>query len=355
MKYVVLTLLLPLVLQAQSPVITRMNYFEIGDSAFIYQKFDTSLWSISVGPSGANVTWDFSDMDFNHPSVIVDTLLFVSPVGTPFYPTSMSADYSQANIAMLRNTEDFSPNDEDYNYYYADDDSLVFLGHWAAGGGTELWEDHFDNSMKELQFPMSFGDAFTDSFQRYFYDMSGSDAHYVEGIITVTADAFGTMITPDGTALSNVLRLHTKTVATDSNAFFGINTYMQHKYSWYDESKKGFVLTFYMSVNDTTAVETAEYQKQTNVITSIDEIRLGGNTLHVFPNPANEVATIELNSASKIETLKLYNALGQLVKSFDGNGKAKFEIDVNGLVEGMYFLEVVDATGSKYRRKLIVR
>src|SRR5687768_4695657 len=99
----------PFCVQAQSPVITRANYFEIGDTALVFLKFDTSVWSISAGASGANVNWDFSNVDFNHPSVIVDTLLFISPVGTPFYPTYMQADYSQANITMVRKTEPFSP------------------------------------------------------------------------------------------------------------------------------------------------------------------------------------------------------------------------------------------------------
>src|SRR5687767_2187422 len=100
MKALGLLLLLPIYLQAQSPVITRSNYFDIGDTALIYVKFDTSLLSLSVGDAGADVVWDFSNVDFNHPSVIVDTLLFISPVGTPFYSTADSADYSDANLSM---------------------------------------------------------------------------------------------------------------------------------------------------------------------------------------------------------------------------------------------------------------
>src|SRR5690606_15856699 len=74
-------------LAAQSPTLTRSNYFVIGDSALEYLKYDTSLWSVSIGPLGQGVTWDFSAIDLEHPSVMVDTLLFIDPAGTPFYPT----------------------------------------------------------------------------------------------------------------------------------------------------------------------------------------------------------------------------------------------------------------------------
>ena len=347
-------LLFPLFTLAQSPVVTRSNFFDIGDTALVYYKFDTSLLSISPGPSGANVTWDFSDVDFNHPSVIVDTLLFLLPDSTPFYPTNMSADYSLANIAMMRNTEQFAPSDDDYHYYYVDNDSLSYLGHWADGGGNEIWEDHLDNPMNELRFPLQFGDAYVDSFERFFFDMSGSDAHFITGTISVTADAHGTMITPDGTTLNGVVRVYTETVSRDSNGFFGITDYTSRKYSWWSESKKGFVLTFYMAVWDSTAVETAEYQKQTNVVTSVEENRLGGNKLNLYPNPSNGL--VELNAdAGFIESIELHNALGQRVRTIHTSGKRSVAVNVNGLVEGMYFVKVTLSDNSTFVQKLVVK
>jgi hypothetical protein len=314
-------------------------------------KYDTSVWNIQPGPFGENVTWDFSDVNFNHPSVIVDTVMFLEPDSTPFFPVTMSADYSQSNIAMVRKTEDGSPNNDDFHYYFADNDSLVFLGHWAAGGGTELWEDHFDNSMKELQFPMQYGNAFVDSFERFFFDMSGSDAHYITGANHVTADAYGTMITPDGATLNNVLRVHTKMVATDSNGFFGITNYTLHKYSWYAESKKGFVLTFYMALMDSNIVETAEYQMSNAIATSINE-RLGGNAFTIHPNPASEI--ISINSSQPLQTIQIFNCLGQRVRSTDDLKVNHVKLDVSGLVDGIYVIEAIGQNKEANRTKLII-
>ncbi|HZG00420.1 MAG TPA: T9SS type A sorting domain-containing protein [Chitinophagales bacterium] len=353
MRFLLLSLLLPLLAQAQSPTITRSNFFEIGDTALVYMKFDTSLWSASPGAAGTNVTWDFSGMDFNHSSVIVDTLIFLLPDSTPFYPITMSADYSQANIAMVRQTESFSPNDDDYHYYYADSDSLLFLGHWAGGGGTEIWEDHFDNAMKELQFPLSYGDAFVDSFERYYFDMSGSDAHFKTGTLRVTVDGYGTMQTPDGTALTDVIRVHTKTTSRDSS-MMGSQTDTLHKYSFFSQSKKGFVLTLYMAYGDSSAVETAEYQKQTNGVTSLNDKRLGGNGLLVFPNPSNGLVKLSAH-AGLIHLVEIYNALGQCIRTIQDLEKPAVVMNVNGLVEGMYFVKATLDDGTAFMQRLVVK
>ena len=129
-------------LQAQSPIINRTNYFEIGDSVLLYHKYDTSLNSFTVGAAGTNVLWDFSNMDFNHPSILIDTLFYISPAGTPFYPNHLSADYSQATLCYIRKTEPFSTENNEYNYYFSSNDSIAFIGRWADNGGTERWEDH---------------------------------------------------------------------------------------------------------------------------------------------------------------------------------------------------------------------
>jgi hypothetical protein len=132
------------------PVITRNNYFDLGDSVLVYQKTDFSLTGFTVGGIGGNVSWDYSTMDFTHPSVTVDTILYIDPAATPFYPIHMSADYSQSNLCYLILTDPFSPGNYDYNYCYIDNDSLSFIGHWANGGGNEIWEDHCTDFIRLL-------------------------------------------------------------------------------------------------------------------------------------------------------------------------------------------------------------
>jgi hypothetical protein len=348
MRLSLLLLLLPCCLHAQSPVITRANYFDIGDSALVYYKFDTSLWSVSVGPSGANVTWDYSDMDFTHPSVIVDTVFFISPVGTPF-----ETEYPQANIAMLRKTDPFSTENNDYNYYYVTNDSLSFLGHWASNGGTELWEDSFTNSLKELRFPLTYGDAYVDSFTRSFVDYSGSGTHYATGTYTVTVDGYGMMVTPDGTTLNDVIRVHNKTTTKDSS-MLGVDVFTLHNYKWYSQSKKAFVLSMQTAFGDSMAVETAEYQKQTNVITSVNDQRLGGGRLSVYPNPTNDVATISIEHHAALQSIELYNALGQRIRFLKVDTKRNVVFDMSDLPNGLYTIRATMSDGGVMQRQVAV-
>ena len=294
--------------QAQ-PVIDRSNYFEIGDSALLFFKFDTSLLSVDVGAAGEEVIWDLSSVDIGHPSVIVDTLLFIDPVGTPFYPTNLSADYSAANICMLRRTEEFSPENNDHNYYVVNEDSLAFLGHWAATGGAETWEDHHPDPLRELIFPLTYGDSYIDGFTRYFFDQSGSGAHFSAGTYSVVVDGWGTLITPEGEGLNDVIRVYTVRTYTDSSAM-GIEQVTQRNYRWFQADRKGAIVSMQMAIGDSTLVETLHYLKQVDVATAIAPIAHGSISI-INSDPL----IFALGDDRTMRSATIYNAAGQQVWS----------------------------------------
>jgi len=66
----------------------------------------------------------------------------------------------------------------------------------------------------------------------------------------------------------------------------------------------------------------------------------------VYPNPAGEVILIEEGQNSNV---KIYNAIGQLVKTFYINSNLQ-EINVNDLHCGIYFLRIEDANETIYKR-----
>ena len=70
--------------------------------------------------------------------------------------------------------------------------------------------------------------------------------------------------------------------------------------------------------------------------------------LSVFPNPANAVVHIEGVVADEVQ---VYNALGQLVKTSRGTN----EIDLSGLVEGVYLVRIRDKEGRIFLEKVMVR
>ena len=66
----------------------------------------------------------------------------------------------------------------------------------------------------------------------------------------------------------------------------------------------------------------------------------------VYPNPAKD--NIVINNIEPTE-VQVYNALGQLVKTELGTN----EVDLSGLVEGVYLLRITDKEGNSYLEKIV--
>jgi hypothetical protein len=70
--------------------------------------------------------------------------------------------------------------------------------------------------------------------------------------------------------------------------------------------------------------------------------------LMVYPNPAGGVVRIEGVEADEV---RVYNALGQVVKTVRGMN----EIDLSGLVEGVYLLRIMDADGKNHVARVAIK
>ena len=75
-----------------------------------------------------------------------------------------------------------------------------------------------------------------------------------------------------------------------------------------------------------------------NVTEISDEVKL-------YPNPAKDIIKIEGIEVAEVE---VYNALGQRVKMVQSTN----EIDLSGLVDGVYMLRITDAEGKVYTNKI---
>ena len=68
----------------------------------------------------------------------------------------------------------------------------------------------------------------------------------------------------------------------------------------------------------------------------------------VYPNPAKDFVKIEGMQTAEVQ---VYNALGQLVKTVRGTN----EVDLSGLVEGVYLVRIMDKEGKVYTNKITIR
>ena len=79
----------------------------------------------------------------------------------------------------------------------------------------------------------------------------------------------------------------------------------------------------------------------------VDENR-GGTDVTVYPNPAKDKITIDDIYPAEVQ---VYNALGQMVKTVRGTN----EVDLSGLVDGVYLLRIMDSDGKVYTNKITIR
>ena len=118
--------------------------------------------------------------------------------------------------------------------------------------------------------------------------------------------------------------------------------------------------TFNVSLTATVASTTGdveETERKTNFIgvtTAIDEVEYA--KAKVYPNPAVDFVTIELQDASKDVVIKLYDNSGKLVEFVDAAKVAnnKYQINISGLANGIYLVKISTENGD-YNRKISIR
>lgn len=68
--------------------------------------------------------------------------------------------------------------------------------------------------------------------------------------------------------------------------------------------------------------------------------------LSIFPNPASDLVTIDLGSASGIDLIHLFDVSGRELKSVAVGNAASIEIDLSAFASGIYFIRATGSAGS---------
>jgi hypothetical protein len=90
------------------------------------------------------------------------------------------------------------------------------------------------------------------------------------------------------------------------------------------------------------AIDITEISNITGVIESTP------TNLMVYPNPTDGIVLIE---GVEVAEVQVYSALGQMVKTVRGTN----EIDLSGLVDGVYLVRIRDKEGRIFLEKVMVR
>lgn len=90
-----------------------------------------------------------------------------------------------------------------------------------------------------------------------------------------------------------------------------------------------------------------------NLITYISEQTSKSNLFNLFPNPANSIVTLKIDTKDVDPTLNIYDLMGSLVRS-ETLKQNQQQINVSDLSNGIYMVEI-KSKGLKENQKLIIQ
>ncbi len=93
------------------------------------------------------------------------------------------------------------------------------------------------------------------------------------------------------------------------------------------------------------------------VLTNVQTIDFGNNSLALYPNPTNDILNISYTLTTKLKTnIQIINSQGQIVKEItkhEMTGEQTIKIDIKALAKGLYYIRY-STENNNYLKKLIV-
>ena len=279
-------------------------------------------YSGPTGTAGANQTWDLSGL----PSTSSIVSSYIVPSTTP-----NASSFPGATVAV-------STTGSPYGYYKTSSTVWQNIGAVSPAGVIIP----YSNPEDILHFPFSYNSTYSDPWATTFTNTGYT--FYRTGTTTVTADGYGTLITPAGT-FTNVLRVHFVEVYQDSAQVGGtpyIIDYNNDEYIWYlNNNHAPIAFVFTLTASGFPSSQSGYY---TSNVQGINE----SNALVSFdlsPNPSSDNINITISLKEKQETeIRLFNSIGdevnKLISAQSLPGLNNYSINVQNLPEGIYFAEV---------------
>jgi len=312
------------------PTITNAGDLITG-SVFQYKNCNTA--GVVPGNSGPNVIWNFSGV-----TAITGTLTrsILSPSST-----SNGSLFPSSNLV-----EKYS----DGNFIYSTKTSTASFMDGIVDTSSNF-SITYTNSILVCKKQVTMGTQLTDTFAGNF--TSGGYNFTTKGTITLTGDAYGTLILPAKT-YSNVLRVKLMQVEKDSLIQFGsVSTSTYVTFLWFDGISPAEILRI-DSLSTTTpgapAVKDVRYIINDNLSTTGIVSNIQAVDFRFYPNPAKDEITI--NTPGNGE-LRIQNHLGIVIESSRIEDTIK-SISVAHCPPGVYFM-TFDTGTFKQVSKLVIQ
>ncbi|OQX74521.1 MAG: hypothetical protein B6D61_11565 [Bacteroidetes bacterium 4484_249] len=349
MKKITLLFILVFALQAvfSQPTLTSNLNFTINDT-YRYDIY-TDVTAIDPGSGGANLTWDFGTIS-GGTYLEGDGAVCVDPSTSAFGDSSAVAN---ANICIRsEDNPDYGP----YQYYECNNTSqnLIALGFLGAGNNSF---SAYSDIQTALEFPFTYGDSFDDTWESMmFYIDLGYYFNRDSSIVTVEADAYGIITTPEGN-FQNVLRVKRTTIDYSWTNYGGAGwtsngSFSDTQYEWYAQNIKVPVMIM-QEMEWLPGSYTVRYLVEHNFTLGLED--KADIHLEIFPNPATDRVSIKTDEIYNSISISIYSVAGRQldVASSQSGQQHKQTIDLSKYPKGVYLIEVRFEDGSVVRDRII--
>jgi hypothetical protein len=261
----------------------------------------------NAGSAGANQTWNFSSLTYTPAGPYTVITPSSSPIGSSF-PT--------ANFAYtFRGTTSF---------FNVSSTKMEVQAYGITTPGTG--NDYTPGPRTNLKFPFAYLDTQVDSWQKVSSSVSS---------VTLTYDAYGTLITPS-TTFTNVVRIKEDYGPAGAD------------YQWYILNPLMAIAVFDHNTNTL-------YHVAASQITGLANNANTSFSFNLYPNPTKSDFVVELDNYNFQSSLKLnvLNVLGQVTKVVSINSN-KTIVNTSDLTEGVYFYQLQDENKTLKTGKIIL-
>jgi hypothetical protein len=283
-----------------------------------------------AGNAGANQTWDFSTQSFSSVN-----------------PNVFEACNSSNNCSTFPGTNLVFSTTGGYMYYSASATALSNLG--VAAGGLNI---PYTNPEDIYRFPFTYGNSYTDTWAATV--VNSGVTFYRSGIDSVSADGWGTLITPAGT-FTNTLRLKRIMTYQDSTIVGTssvIITYKETLYTWNDLAHKDILYSTSSLVStiqgspSTSNSSTYVSGQSASAPTGVASVSAAALGLQISPNPAHDrvKVALSLKAASNV-AVSIMDVTGRAVYTSQNDklpaGNNEISIATQGFHAGLYLVRVM--------------
>jgi hypothetical protein len=310
--------------QAQSPILDSTVCITVGSLAQI--NVINNALSIPSGNAGPAQTYDYSMLPaFNSNYEIQGIDNLTSPFGTTYPSANATVSWSSFG----------SP----YYHFQLSDTSYIYLG-----GGGSFGDYEYIDSYKQLKFPFTYNDAYTDTFVAI-----SNTGGYRAGTATVSGDGYGTLLVPNQT-FNDVLRVKRESAYFDTingNPRFTEETY----YEYYKPGISHYILLhgFYTITSGTSnPVSGSQLFFNTGALTTNVGENLIGASHYFITNYGHQWLLQTSDKVAYTTTIHVYNIHGQLVMQDELSvAKEMNQKNLNDteLANGMYIVQFKNFDG----------